>query len=173
MTAPLTAAPVLTTERLVLRGPERDDLGPFARWVTTSARMEAVGGKGWVDDAWRGFLIGVGHWAWHGYGFFTLVPRDSGQPAGRVGLLNHDGYEAPEIAWHLFDGFEGRGYATEAALAVRAWARQERGIGRLVSYIDPSNAPSQGVARRLGAATDGSRAAHDPDAEVWEHEAPA
>jgi RimJ/RimL family protein N-acetyltransferase len=147
----MTAAPRLTTARLVLRGPERDDLVPFTNMVTQSARMETVGGNGTADEAWRGFLGGVGHWQWHGYGFFTLVEKSSGTLAGRVGILNHLNWPEPELAWHVFDGFEGKGYAFEAAAAVRAWAGGTLGMSPLISLIAPGNARSLALATRLGA----------------------
>ena len=169
MTA-LTPAPTLRTDRLTLRGPERGDLPALTAWITTSPRMASLGGNGTADDAWRSHLKNVGHWHWHGYGFFTVTGRDDPVPLGRVGLLNDAGYTDVEVAWHLFDGAEGHGYALEAAAAVRDWARRDRGLRRLVSYIDPANHRSQAVARRLGAATDGTRAAHDGQAEIWVHE---
>ena len=168
---PLTDAPTLRTERLTLRGPAREDMGPYVAWSTASPRLAAMGDLVTAGEAWRGFLLGVGHWRWHGYGFFTLRRHEDPAPLGRVGLL---GWEADvELAWHLFDAAEGRGYATEAARAVRGWAYDTHAVDRLVSYIDHRNARSQAVARRLGARTDGARAAHDPEAEIWIHERPA
>ncbi|EKE45681.1 acetyltransferase, gnat family [Oceaniovalibus guishaninsula JLT2003] len=166
---PLTHAPTLTTDRLILRGPERGDLPAHVRFATTSDRMAAIGGRTTEDGAFRGFLAGIGHWHWHGYGFFTLTRRDDPAPLGRVGLLNLAGWADVELAWHLYDGAEGHGFATEAGAKVRDWARGTLGIDRLVSYIDAANARSQATARRLGAATDGARAAHDGDAEIWRH----
>lgn len=170
-TGPLTSAPTLRTERLILRGPERGDLGALTSYVTTSPRLALVGGLGSADDAWRSHLKNVGHWHWHGYGFFTLTSPADDAPLGRVGLLNDPGYEAVELAWHLFDGAEEHGYATEAATAIRDWARRDRDLGRIVSYIDPAITRSQSTARRLGAATDGTRAAHDASCDVWTHPA--
>ena len=74
-----------------------------------------------------------------------------------------------ELAWHLFEGAEGNGYATEAAQEIRYWAYQSHGLNQLVSYIHHGNRRSQAVAKRLGAETDGSRADHEPDAEIWRH----
>lgn len=174
MTAPLTQAPMLRTERLVLRGPERGDLGALTAFTTTSPRMAALGGNEREVDAWRAFLTDVGRWQVDGFGYFTLARPDDPAPLGRVGLLSYptrgDGPKV-ELAWHLFDGAEGHGYATEAGRAVRDWARRDLGLGRLVSYIDPANARSQATARRLGAATDGTRAAHNASCEVWVHPA--
>lgn len=169
MPEPLTSAPVLQTERLTLRGPHRGDLAEFTRFMTASARLKAQGETISQEQAWFGFLAGIGHWHWHGFGFFTLVPRDGDTPLGRVGLLKHVGWPRVELAWHLFEGAEGHGYATEAAEAVRRWAHQNHGFNQLVSYIHHANHRSQAVAKRLGATTDGTRADHEPDAEIWVH----
>ncbi len=167
--ATLTTAPTLTTQRLVLRGPEREDLPALTRFMTSAPSMIAQGETVTAEQAWFGFLTGVGHWQWHGFGFFTVVLRQTGQPVGRVGLLKHAGWPDVELAWHLFEGAEGKGFATEAAIAVKTWAREGLGLDRLYSYIDRGNTRSQAVAGRLGAVTDGTRAPHEPEAEVWVH----
>ncbi len=165
----LSSAPALTTERLVLRGPEKGDLPAFTRFMTTAPSMKAQGETVTAEQAWFGFLIGVGHWQWHGFGFFTVVERQTGRAVGRVGLIKHSNWPDIELAWHLFEGAEGQGFATEAAIAVKRWARDDLRIERLFSYIDKDNARSQAVAHRLGAVRDGSQAPHEPDAEVWVH----
>lgn len=169
---PLTTAPDLTTDRLRLRGPERADLPAFTRFMTSAPSLQAQGETITAEQAWFGFLSGIGHWHWHGFGFFILVERVTGQPVGRVGLIKHSDWPEVELAWHLFDGAEGKGYATEAAQAVMAWAHSALGMDRLVSYIDVINARSQAVARRLGAVTDGTRPPHEPEAEIWVHAMP-
>ncbi|MEM8730780.1 MAG: GNAT family N-acetyltransferase [Pseudomonadota bacterium] len=169
MTEHLTSAPVLETDRLTLRGPLRSDLPAFTRFMTASPRLQAQGETISKDQAWFGFLTGIGHWHWHGFGFFTLVEHGHDSPIGRVGLLKHASWPEIELAWHLFDGAEGNGYATEAAQAVRSWAYRAHEVSQLVSYIDCQNHRSQAVAKRLGAATDGTRADHAPEAEIWTH----
>ena len=170
MSSPLTYAPRLETERLVLRGPERADLAPFTDFLTASPRMQAQGEQASAPEAWYAFLTGVGHWQWHGFGFFTLTLKENtGTPLGRVGLLKHSQWPQEELAWHLFDGAEGKGFATEAAQAVRLWAYDSLGLSGLVSYIDRDNRKSQRVAERLGATTDGTAPAHDPDCDIWRH----
>lgn len=169
MSVVLTAAPTLETERLTLRGPVQSDLPALTQFMTRSPRMQAQGETISKEQAWFGFLAGVGHWHWHGFGFFTLVLRGQDLPLGRVGLLKHSNWPRVELAWHLFEGAEGKGYATEAARAVQLWAAQCHGFDQLVSYIDRENHRSQAVARRLGAVTDGTIAAHEPEAEVWTH----
>ena len=168
MTA-LTTAPRLTTSRLVLRGPQRGDLPAFTRFMTSAPSMVAQGETVTADQAWFGFRTVVGHWQWHGFGFFTVTLRESGEPVGRVGLIKHSNWPEVELAWHLFEGSEGQGFATEAAMAVRTWASRDLGLDQLYSYIDQDNLRSQAVARRLGAVTDGTRAPHEPQAEIWVH----
>lgn len=163
----LSTAPILTTERLVLRGPERGDLAAFTRFMTSAPSMVAQGETITAEQAWFGFLGGIGHW--HGFGFFIVTQQETGHPIGRVGLIKHSNWPDIELAWHLFEGAEGKGYATEAAFAVRKWARDDLGLERVYSYIDVENRRSQAVARRLGAVTDGTRASHEPEAEVWVH----
>lgn len=170
MTQPLTNAPRLTTDRLVLRGPLHEDLPEMTRFITTSPQMAALDEQGGPHDAWFGMMIGIGHWQWHGYGFFTLQKHDDPTPLGRVGLLNHENWPQIELAWHLYEDAIGQGYATEAAIAVRSWAAKTHNITQLVSYIDANNTPSQAVAQRLGAQTDGTRAPHEPEAEIWTHQ---
>ncbi|MBR9852552.1 MAG: GNAT family N-acetyltransferase [Rhodobacteraceae bacterium] len=169
MSSSLTTTPVLTSERLVLRRPERDDLPAFTRFMTSAPSMEAQGETVTVEQAWFGFLTGIGHWHWHGFGFFIVVEKKTGQPVGRVGLIKHSNWPDIELAWHLFEDGEGKGFATEAAIAVKKWAREELGLDRLYSYIDRKNTGSQAVAKRLGAVTEGKRAPHEPEAEVWVH----
>lgn len=169
MQTALTSAPVLRTERLILRGPERTDLAPFTAYMTGSARLAEQGETIAADQAWYGFMTGIGHWQWHGFGFFTLTLHGDTAPLGRAGLLKHAGWPQVELAWHLFDAAEGHGYATEAARVVRDWAWTQHGIAQLVSYIDRTNHRSQAVARRLGAESDGTRAPHEPEAKIWHH----
>tara|TARA_B110000027_G_scaffold29345_1_gene32236 strand:- start:44 stop:235 length:192 start_codon:yes stop_codon:yes gene_type:complete len=39
-------------------------------------------------NAWFRFLTGIGHWQWHGFGFFILVLRQGHQQLGRMRLLH-------------------------------------------------------------------------------------
>ena len=52
-------------------------------------------------------------------------------------------------------GAHAGGLATEAATATIDWAFAELGWTEVVHLIDPGNAPSQGVARKLGSCNRG------------------
>jgi [ribosomal protein S5]-alanine N-acetyltransferase len=87
-----------------------------------------------------------------GCALWLLVDRERGEPLGRVGLMRMpvNGADEFEIGYMVHRPFWRRGLATEAALAVRDYAFQERKLSRVVSLIRPENVPSQGVARKLG-----------------------
>ncbi|SMX45600.1 GNAT family N-acetyltransferase [Actibacterium lipolyticum] len=142
--------PVLETERLTLRGPEAADFEPFASFYE-DARSGGFGGPLSRDKAWRSFATNIGHWALHGYGLWTVVDTASGQPCGVCGLWNPEGWPEPEIAWAIYEAFEGKGIAYEAALRVREHAYTTLGWTTVTSNIIPGNARSVALAERMGA----------------------
>jgi len=150
MTVLSVQVPVLTTARLTLREPRLADFEAAAAFAA-SDRASFVGGPMARWEAWRGFAAGVGHWLLRGYGFWAVTETASGALVGRVGVINHDGWPEPELGWHVYAGFEGRGLAFEAALAVRDHASRELGLGPLISQIAPANTRSRRLAERLGA----------------------
>ena len=87
-----------------------------------------------------------------GHGLWLMVERATGAPCGQIGLCMQrvSGLDVPEIGYLVHRPYWRRGYATEAALATRAFAFDARGYARVVSLIRPENLPSQGVARKLG-----------------------
>ncbi len=105
----------------------------------------------------------AGHWARFGFGLWAVVERASGDTLGCVGL-SHPLFlpelaEEVEVGWRLDSRVWGRGYATEAGQAALAWGFGELGLTRVISIIDPANAASLAVARKLGL-TAGRRTKH-------------
>ncbi|WP_333815212.1 GNAT family N-acetyltransferase [Tabrizicola sp.] len=162
--------PTLTTERLILRAPREADF-PAMLAFNESPRTAFVGGKRDRQLVWRGLLANIGLWALRGHGLFS-VDTHKGDFIGRVGVLFHDGWDEPELGWHLFDGFEGHGYCVEAARAARADYHARLTLAPLISYIDPANPKSEAVARRLGAAPERETVFFDKTINVWRHPAP-
>ena len=142
--------PVLETERLILREPRLSDLDAFVAF-STSDRAKFVGGPMQPYEAWNSLMIVTGHWIMRGFGWWVLEDKATGQTAGRVGIGHHLDWPEPELGWHLYEGFEGKGLAYEAARAARNHAYAEMGFGPLISLIDPQNHASARLARRLGA----------------------
>ena len=164
--------PVLHTERLTLGPATMAHFEAFAAFVR-SEHSRFIGGPSdgdeGRDDAWWSVSSHAGQWALRGYGTFWVSETATGAPVGRVGLYHPAWLPEPELAWVVYEAFTRRGHAVEAARAARAWAAS-RGLGPLWSLIDPQNAPSEGVARRLGARPEGTHAYRSGKvATIWRH----
>lgn len=156
-------APTLTTERLVLRPLRRSDFEPLAALYATD-RSRYIDGPRPAVQVWRDLLYDAGQWSILGYGTWAVERRGDGACLGQVGINRPLDYPEDELGWLLFEGFEGQGYAFEAAARARAFAFETLGLGTLVSYIDPDNAPSIRLAERLGAVRDASARTPEGDA---------
>ena len=88
---------------------------------------------------------------------------------GQVSINHGPLFPEKELGWMLYDGFEGQGYAHEAAAAMRDWAFDILGLETLVSYVDPGNQKSIAVAERLGAVRDPDALRQDPEDLVFRH----
>jgi RimJ/RimL family protein N-acetyltransferase len=87
----------------------------------------------------------------------AVVLEDSGRRmighAGFHGPPGVNGVEKPravELGYTIFPPFRGRGYATEAALALMRWAQEEHEISEFVASVAPDNQPSLSIVRKLG-----------------------
>lgn len=143
--------PRLETDRLILRGPEPADFEPLCAFITDPARAEGFGVEKDRPKAWRWFAMNVGHFALHGYGYFTMELKETGQPCGISGIWNPEGWPEPELGWVVYEGFEGKGLAFEGALRARRWAYEDLGFTTLTSNIVPGNDRSVALAERMGA----------------------
>ncbi|MCY4315712.1 MAG: GNAT family N-acetyltransferase [Roseovarius sp.] len=151
MVKPELNIPLLETERLVLRGPEAGDFDHYAGFLMDPDRAVGFGLEEDRPKAWRWFALNIGHWALHGYGYFTTIPRESNLPCGIIGIWNPEGWPEPELGWALFGGHEGKGLALEGAERVRRWAYDDLGLPALTSNIVPGNDRSIALAERMGA----------------------
>lgn len=162
----LADTPVLETDRLILRAFAPEDMEAGVRYLM-DPRTIYMGGPFPQHDAWEQCAALIGHWAIHGFGIFAICLKSTGRVIGDVGLLYPCGYPEKELGWGVWDAaLEGRGFAYEAAKAVRAHAYRDHGWTTLVSYVDPENARSIALARRLGCTLD--KTAPVPDLPDWE-----
>jgi len=105
------------------------------------------------------------HFDAHGFGLWAVEIHGVTPFAGFVGLSvpRFDAHFMPaiEIGWRLAADRWGRGYATEGATAVLAFAFGALGLDEVVSFAVPANTPSRRVMERLGMT-------HDP-ADDFDH----
>jgi RimJ/RimL family protein N-acetyltransferase len=114
-----------------------------------------IGGVQPRAAAWRGFLSMVGAWTVQGFAMFSVIEKDTGRWIGRIGPWVPEGWPGTEVGWGVVRAAWGKGYATEAAAAAIDWAFDSLGWSEVIHSIDPVNAASQAVARRLGSVNRG------------------
>ncbi len=146
------------TERLVLRPFVMEDLDALAEVLSDPEVMRYVGkgearGRTFAESerTLRTILDEYERWG-HGLLAATTPKENAGRPIGWCGLIrwNLDGVEEVEVAYLLGRPYWGKGYATEAATAIRDLGLGPRGRRRLVSLIYPDNRASVRVAEKVG-----------------------
>ena len=87
-----------------------------------------------------------------GFGLWAVCLQSSGEMIGDCGLTMQriGGMILPEIGYHIAKAHQRRGYAKEAAQAVRDWTFARTPFGMVYSYMKQSNLPSATVARANG-----------------------
>lgn len=146
----------LETDRLILRQPELSDFEPLCALMADETVTRFIGGVQEPALVWRNLCGIVGHWALRGYGFFSVIEKESGRWLGRVGPWYPHGWPQPEIGWSLNRDSWGKGYATEAASACMDFAVDV--LAGAMSYISstptmpPVNAWPNGWGRAISAA---------------------
>jgi len=164
----MKTAPTIKTDRLLLREPKLADWPVFAE-VMTSDRAKHMGGPFSIESAWGTFCHGIALWQLFDVGNLSIELRVTGQCIGQIEINQGPRFPEPELGWQIELGAEGKGYAFEAALAMRDWALQERKLKTLVSYIGPDNLRSINLAERLGATLDEHACPQDPGDLVYRH----
>ena len=89
-----------------------------------------------------------------GFGLWAVCLKSTGEMIGDCGLTmqNINGTILPEIGYHIAKAYQHRGYAKEAAQAVRNWTFAHTPFGMVYSYMKQSNHPSSATARANGMA---------------------
>ena len=142
----------LETDRLLLRpiDPERD----FEAWARTMADPNTVKYLGTEpmdrSAAWRHMALLIGHWSILGYGFFSVINKQTNDWVGRVGPWNPEGWPEPEVGWTISPDHRGNGFASEAAVAAIRFVFETLKWPRVAHCIFQGNEPSVGVAKKVG-----------------------
>ncbi|MCK9686291.1 GNAT family N-acetyltransferase [Scleromatobacter humisilvae] len=97
-------------------------------------------------------------WLEVGYSWWAFVERDSGEIVGAGCLQNLRREATPlpdpacplEIGWRLRRDAQGRGYASEAAVAICDFAFDARHADELLAVCHPDNVASAKVMQRIG-----------------------
>ena len=104
-----------------------------------------------LEDA-RAYIlrVAISSYEKNGFGLYLVELKDSGQSIGMCGLIRRDGLEDVDIGYAFLPRFWLKGYAVEAAAAVKDYARDTLGLKRLVAITDPANQGSIRVLEKIG-----------------------
>ena len=143
---------ILETERLTLRQFTADDAAFILELVNEPSFIQNIGDRGvrTLSDAVRYIETGpVASYARNGFGLYLVQLKESGESIGMCGLIKRAALEDVDIGYAFLPRFWSKGYAVEAARAVK---EQARGLGlkRLAAIVDPANTGSIRVLEKLG-----------------------
>jgi RimJ/RimL family protein N-acetyltransferase len=99
----------------------------------------------WVRD-------NLEHEKQYGFSLLIVILKDNGEIIGDCGLETDkiDGQTIVGIGFDFKREYWGKGYATEAALAVLKYGFTRFEFDTISAWIDPENTASQRVAERIG-----------------------
>jgi len=88
----------------------------------------------------------------YGFGLWAVCLKETGEMIGDCGLTlqNIEGEMLPEIGYHIRVDHQRKGYAKEAAAAVRDWAFANTDYPALYSYCKYTNVGSYKTAESIG-----------------------
>lgn len=143
---------IIQTERLTLREMTHDDYDILYAVLSDSDIMrhypytfDEKRVRGWIDRNRQRYSD-------FGFGLWAVCLAENGVMIGDCGLTmqNINGTILPEIGYHIAKFHQNKGYATEAARAVRDWTFTVTPFRSLYSYMKKENLPSAAVARANG-----------------------
>lgn len=147
----------LATERLILRPPVAKDLLWLLEHMNTEGVMRHLAGVRSAEAVAEGLADDIDAFVSGGHQRWTVWLRDREVRVGRCGLFHLRSPAAPpvlqgqrEIGWTFAEPHWGKGYATEAARAVIAYAFGTLALPALYSQTSDSNAASTRMMQRLG-----------------------
>jgi len=153
----MTTIERIETQRLILREHTLEDFDALhAMWSEPAVYRHIIGQPSTQEEAWSRLLRYSGHWRLLGYGYWAVEERATGDFAGEMGFADYhreidpplDGH--PELGWALKTAAHGKGYATEALLAITAWGDAHFAGKETSAMIAPKNMASIRVAEKIG-----------------------
>jgi len=146
---------VLETERLRLQrftaDPEESEFA--LRLLNEPSYLENIGDKGvrTLEQAARYLREGpIQSYELHGHGLYLVVLKESRQLVGICGLLKRDQFKDADLGYAFLPEFWSRGFAFECASAVRDYGQRTLGMSRIIALVNPTNAPSIKLLKKLG-----------------------
>lgn len=144
---------VTESARLSLRRMAPTDAAFILELLNDPAFIEYIGDRHvrTLDDA-RAYIANgpAASYQRFGFGLWLVQRKQTREPIGICGLLKRDSLDDVDIGFAFLPAFRGRGYALEAAAAVKAYASETLGLGRIVAITNPDNLRSIRLLEKIG-----------------------
>lgn len=143
---------MIETERLILREMSDGDFDALYKILTDSDIMQhypytfdEARVKNWIQRNKERYKI-------FGFGLWAVCLKETGEMIGDCGLTMQliNGQIKPEIGYHIRADRQRKGYAKEAAIAVRDWVFNNTPFNMIYSYMKFTNEPSAKTAMSYG-----------------------
>ena len=144
---------ILETERLLLRQFSTEDTDFILELLNEPSFIRNIGDRGvrTIDDANSYILNGpVASYAKNGFGLYLVKLKETDESIGMCGLIKWDTLEDMDIGYAFLPRFWSKGYAVEAAQAIKEYAKHVIGLNRIVAITDPENEGSIRVLQKIG-----------------------
>ena len=144
---------ILETERLTLREFTTADAEFIFELLNEPSWIQNIGDRHirTLDDA-SAYIVNGPRKSYekNGFGLWAVVLKATNEAIGMCGLIRRETLEDVDIGYALLPRFWAKGYAVEAARAVKDYARDVIGLKRLVAIVDPANEGSIRVIEKIG-----------------------
>lgn len=144
---------VIETERLILRKFTLDDAAFMLELLNTPAWLRFIGDKNvrTIDEAEQYLLDGnIKSYQEYGFGFYVVVIKETNESIGICGIKKRKGLDDIDIGFGFLPQFIGKGYGFEAAFATLDYALNVLKIKRIVAIVNPENAVSISLIKKIG-----------------------
>lgn len=142
----------IETQRLIIRDLQETDAEALSSLWADPEVTTFLGGARDKEEIRKTLIEDAKTAAEVPYDLRTVIEKESGEIVGHCGLLDKevDGQEEIELTYVIAKRTWGKGYATEAAAAIKDFAFAEMGLTRLIALIKPNNVSSERVALKVG-----------------------
>ena len=143
---------IIETERLLLEHFTEDDAPFVLNILNTPGWLQFIGDRNVktlevAQQYTRDKLIGG--YAKFGFGMYVVRLKENNEAIGMCGLVKRDHLEHADIGYAFLPEYTGKGYALEAAIAVKQFANQTLGLNPLLAIVTPANSSSIKLLEKL------------------------
>jgi len=144
---------ILETKRLILQKVSLEDASIILALLNEPSFIRNIGDRGvrTLEDA-SNYILNrlIASYENFDFGMYLVILKNTGSAVGLCGLVKRDSLDDVDIGYAFFPQYWSKGYASEAAQAVKEYAKNDVGLSRLVAITDPANQGSIRVLEKIG-----------------------